>query len=76
MTQKIYIGPSIPGVIEQNRILREILPEKVQERAREDKAFERLLVSPDELIAARSQLDEKGSVLAVSFLKVLCSLNG
>lgn len=70
MKQKMYIGPTIPGVVVKNRIFKDKLPEKVQELAEKDISFSRLLVPMDDLIMARAELKDKSSVLAVSYEKV------
>lgn len=70
MKQKMYIGPTIPGVVVKNRIFKDKLPKKVQELAEKDVSFSRLLVPMDDLIVARAELKDKNSVLAVSYEKV------
>lgn len=75
MTQKMYIGPTIPGVVTQNRIFKDVLPERVQKRCEEDVFFKRLIVPVDNLLAARMELQDKSSVLAVSFNRVEKSMN-
>ena len=70
MTQKMYIGPTVPGVVEKNRIFTDKLPEQVQKLKEENISFSRLIVPVDQLIAARTELHTKGSVLAVCYSKV------
>lgn len=70
MIPRMYIGPTIPGVVEKNRIFSGALPEQVQKRKEENISFSRLIVPMDQLIAARTELDTKGSVLAVCYSKV------
>ena len=70
MSQKIYVGPAIPGVAEQNRIYRGEAPQGIREMAGENPYFANLLIPVEELKAARQGLETKGSVLAVSFEKV------
>ena len=76
MEQIMYIGPTIPGVVERNRIFRGKLPDEVEKRAKEDRYFKNLLIPVDKLITARQELSKKGSVMAVSFLKISNSLKG
>lgn len=74
--QVIYIGPTIPGLVERNRIYLGHLPEEVTQRRIEDPYFGRLFVPVDQLITARQEMETPGSVLAVSFKKVSESLKG
>lgn len=74
MTQKMYLGPTVPGLARENIIFRDKLPEKVAERADVDVDFARLLVSMEEVMSARKQLAIQGSVLDVSYQNVLRSL--
>ncbi|MCI8337945.1 MAG: hypothetical protein HFH62_04555 [Lachnospiraceae bacterium] len=69
MKQMIYVGPTVPGVAERNRIYRGI-PEGIREKAREDPYFANLMIPIGELKAARQSLETRGSVLAVSYEEV------
>ena len=44
MTQKMYLGPTVPGLVKENVIYKDELPEAVKKRAETDKSFARLLV--------------------------------
>lgn len=70
MNQTIYVGPTIPGVVERNRIYREGIPEGIREIAKENPYFVNLLIPIEELKTARQDLETRGSVLAVSFEKI------
>ena len=73
--QVMYVGPTIPGLVEKNRIYLGELPEKIQKRVESDRSFARLFVPVDDLVAARQMLTDKTSVLSVSYRKVLKELN-
>lgn len=73
--QKMYIGPTIPGLVKKDAIFKEELPEKVEKRAAEDKNFARLLVPMEKVMDAKNQLATKGSVVAVSYDNVEKSLD-
>lgn len=77
MNQRIYIGPTIPGLVEKNRIFRDYdkIPENIQQLADRDKCFARMFIPPDKLITARKELASKGSVLAVSYCIVSSGIN-
>ena len=72
--QQMYVGPTVPGVAVKNRIYIGRLPDKVAERKNSDPYFANLLIPVDQLVTARQKLQDKNSVLAVSYLKVLKSL--
>lgn len=74
MMQRMYIGPTVPGVATKNRIYIGKLPDQVEDRKKTDPYFANLLVQVDDLVTARQNLQDKNSVLAVSYLKVLKSL--
>ena len=44
MKQVMYFGPTIPGLIKQNTVFKDEIPERIAKRAEEDKSFSRLLV--------------------------------
>lgn len=74
MKQKMYLGPTVPGLIKENVIYKDVLPKAVEERAQEDKSFARLLVPMGKVMEAKKQLETEGSVLAVSYENVAKSL--
>ena len=74
--QQMYVGPTVPGVATKNRIYMGKLPDKVEERRNSDPYFANLLIPAEQLVTARQKLQDKNSVLAVSYLKVLNSLKG
>lgn len=74
MKQKIYLGPTVPGLIKQNVIFKDKLPKNIEERAKEDKSFARLLIPMDEAVNAKKELKVTGSALAVSYDEVCKSL--
>lgn len=72
--QQMYIGPTVPGVVTKNRIYIGKLPDNVEDRKSKDPYFSNLFIPVDQLVTARQNLQDKNSVLAVSYLKVLNSL--
>lgn len=72
--QQMYIGPTVPGVATINRIYIGKLPDKVEDRKSKDPYFANLFIPVNQLVTARQNLQDKNSVLAVSYLKVLNSL--
>lgn len=72
--QQMYVGPTIPGVVTKNRIYIGKLPTKVEDRKSKDPYFANLLIPVEQLVTARQKLQDKTSVLAVSYLKVMSSL--
>ena len=72
--QQMYIGPTVPGVVTQNRIYIGKLPDKVEDRKSKDPYFSNLFIPVDQLVTARQNLQDKNSVLAVSYFKVLTGL--
>lgn len=70
MNQMIYVGPTVPGVAERNRIYREDVPKGIREMAGENPYFANLLVPIMQLKVARQDLETRGSVLAVSYRKM------
>jgi len=70
MTQKMYLGPTVPGLVKENVIFKDELPEAVKKRAGADKNFSRLLVPMEKVMEARQQLQREGSVLSVAYEKV------
>lgn len=70
MKQTMYLGPSVPGLIQEGVIYRGDLPERVQERAQKDKDFARLLVSMDRAMEALKEVKNKGTVLYVAYVNV------
>lgn len=70
MTQKMYLGPTVPGLIKENVIYKEELPEAVEKRVKSDKNFARLLIPMEKVPEARKQLETEGSVLSVAYRNV------
>lgn len=62
MTQKIYIGPTIPGVVTNGTIFKDKLPEHVEEKAAENKNIARLIIPVSDVLEAKKMLNVEGSV--------------
>ena len=70
MKQMIYVGPTVPGVAERNRIYRGDVPKEIGKMAGKNPYFANLLVPTTQLKTARQDLETKGSVLDVSYRKI------
>lgn len=68
--QVVYIGPTLPGIAEKNRIYLGRLPTQAREMARQNLYFKRLFVPVSRLIEARKELASRGSVLAVAYARI------
>lgn len=62
MTQKIYIGPTIPGVVTNWTIFKDKLPEHVERKAAENKNIARLIIPVSDVVEAKKRLNVEGSV--------------
>ncbi len=67
MTQKMYLGPTVPGLVKENEIFRDELPDGIARRVETDKNFARLFVPMDRIMDARRQLQTEGSVLSAAY---------
>lgn len=70
MTQQMYLGPTVPGLVKENEIFGGELPDAVKKRAKEDKNFARLFVGMDKVMEARQKMQAEGSVLSVAYAGV------
>ena len=62
MTQKIYIGPTNPGVVTNGTIFKDKLPEHVERKAAENKNIARLIIPVSDVVEAKKRLNVEGSV--------------
>lgn len=67
MKQKMYIGPTVPGLIRENVIFRDELPKAVSDRMEKDKCFKRLIIPMADVMDAEKQMEQEGSVLSVAY---------
>ena len=74
MKQKMYLGPTVPGVVKENEIFIGELPKEAEDRAKMDRHFARLFVPMDEVMEARQKMQAEGSVLSVAYDNVEKSL--
>lgn len=74
MKQKMYLGPTVPGVVKENEIFIGELPKEAEDRAKRDRHFARLFVPMDEVMEARQKMQAEGSVLSVAYDNVEKSL--
>ena len=70
MKQRMYLGPTVPGIVKENEIFKGELPERAEERARADKHFARLFVPMDKVMEARQGMQAEGSVLSIAYANV------
>lgn len=70
MKQVMYLGPTMPGVVQENAVFKDGLPKAVSEMADSDKNFSRLLVPVGKVMEAKKQLKMEGSVLLVAYKNV------
>lgn len=62
MTQKIYIRPTVPGVVTNGTIFKDKLPEHVERKAAENKNIARLIIPVSDVVEAKKRLNVEGSV--------------
>ena len=62
MTQKIYIGPTIPGVVTNGTIFKDKLPEHIEKKAEENKNIARLNIEGSVEYAAYKNLQSRKGV--------------
>lgn len=67
MIQVIYLGPSIDGVVEKNKIFK-YNPKDVIEKAKEvNPLAEHLFVSMDKIVEKKKELNKKGSLISMAY---------
>lgn len=71
MTQSMYIGPTIPGIVRSNTIYMGELPNRLKELIGELPVINSLIVSIEVLPEAKKALAEQGSVENVAYERVL-----
>ncbi len=76
MTQRMYIGPTIPGVMKQGAVLLGDLPKGLVEAEGKVPCIKNLVVPIEGATAAVQALKEQGSVEQVSFGRVLDYVRG
>lgn len=65
----MYIGPTIPGTIRKNEVFRDKIPDRIKKADNPD--MEKLIIPIDNVIAARETLNDRHSVLAVTYSNIL-----
>lgn len=71
MTQSMYIGPTIPGIVRSNTIYMGELPNRLKELIGELPVINNLIVPIEALPEAKKALAEKGSVENVAYKRIL-----
>ena len=67
---RVYIGPTIPGVVLAGTVFNNGYPVKLKEAIETQKALSMLMVPASGLAKARQELKRAGSVLKVCYEKV------
>ena len=70
MTQRIYIGPAIPGVVKKGAVFIGGLPKRLNEVAAKVPAIQNLVVPINEITEKRKAISEQGSIENVSYGRV------
>ena len=76
MMQRMYIGPSIPGIVKNGTVFIGDLPEELVKKAAEMKSINNRVIPIDRITDATKALSEPGSVENVSFSRVEDYLKG
>lgn len=71
MIQRMYIGPTVAGVVKNAAIFMGELPDKLVKLTEELPCVKNLIVPIDGLTVARQALSEQGSVEKVSYEQIL-----
>lgn len=72
--QLIYIGPTIKGVVVENTILKNGVPEELEKKMQEVPAMKSLLVKVDDLAKTKVAVNREGSAENMCYKKVLESM--
>ncbi len=76
MTQRMYMGPSIPGVVKRNTVFIGELPKELTAAAEKLPEINNLVIPVEKITDAKKALSEQGSVENVSCNKILKYLEG
>ncbi len=74
--QRMYIGPSIPGIVKYGTVFIGDLPGELTKKAAEIGSINNLVIPIDGITAAKKALSEPGSVENVSFSRIENYLKG
>ncbi len=76
MIQRMYMGPSIPGIVKKGTVFIGDLPEALTEKAKALSCINNLVVPIDSITGTKKALSEQGSVENVSYSRVEKYLKG
>ncbi|MCM1307578.1 MAG: hypothetical protein NC223_03165 [Butyrivibrio sp.] len=76
MTQCMYMGPSIPGVVKRNTVFIGRLPKELTAAAEKLSDINNLVIPVEKITEATKSLSEQGSVESVSYNNILKHLKG
>lgn len=76
MTQCMYMGPSIPGVVKSNTVFIGELPKELTAVAEKLPEINKLVIPVSEITDAKKALSEQGSIESVSYNVILKYLKG
>lgn len=73
--QRMYIGPTIPGIVKKGTVFVGDLPKSLTDKAKEISSINNLVVSIHEVTSATKALCERGSIENVSYSRIESILN-
>ena len=76
MIQKMYIGPTIPGVVKNSTVFIGDLPKALTGLAQKVPGINNLVIPIDRITAAKKALSQQGSVEDVSYCRIIAYLKG
>lgn len=76
MMQRMYIGPTIPGVVKNGTVFIDELPKQLAEMSEKLPSINNLVIPIDGITGAIKALHEQGSVEDVSYSKMIDYLKG
>ena len=76
MIQRMYIGPTIPGVVKNSTVFIGDLPKAITGLAEEVPSINNLVIPIDRITEAKKALSQQGSVEDVSYDRITAYLKG
>lgn len=72
--QLIYVGPTIKGIVVENTVFRNGLPEELKKKMEEVPAMKSLLVGVDNLAKVKAAMNRESSAESLCYKKILESM--
>lgn len=66
----VYVGPTVPGIVQENTVLNNGIPNRVMEKMAEIPAMKTLLIPVHKLAEAKKALRQQDSAESVCYVKV------